>query len=442
MKRLLASCFGLGWLPLAPGTYGSVPPVIIFLLLVIGGASAAMTAVTMAVLVLAGSAVCILCAPAVIAISGKNDPREVVADEFAGQALTFLIVALIATSRTWLVAAGGFVLFRLFDITKPWPVRKIEKLPKGWGILADDLLAAVYAAIGLAICLNAGRLFHAGRELNVLTAVILGVIQGLTEFLPVSSSGHLVLLETLFGFDAAKQQMLLFDLTVHIGTVAAIFIVFRKSIAAFCRNLSAFGKYGTNPLTVYRRSPAVHIAVLAAAATAVTAVIGILFENYFKSARGSLAIVGLMWVINGTLLLLSDRRKKTRLGLRRFGIIAVVIVGLAQAAAIMPGISRSGATICAAILIGLHRRWAVEFSFLLAIPAILGAMVMQLAECSGRLDFAALGPGAAGLISAMLAGILALKALIRIARSANLKPWAFYCYALAGFVTVYLLSKV
>ena len=405
----------------------------------------------MAVMALVACGVCILCAPAAIAATSKADPREVVADEFAGQALTFLIIASITTSRIWLVAAGGFLLFRLFDIVKPWPIRKIEKLPRGWGILADDLLAAVYAGISLAVCLQAGLVeyigesLYAGREsLNVLTAIVLGVVQGLTEFLPVSSSGHLVLFETLFGFDAARPEMLLFDLTVHIGTVAAIFIVFRKSIAAFVKNIIASDRYGTNPLTIYRRSPSVHVAVLAVVATAVTGVIGILFEDYFKSARGSLAVVVLMWVVNGTLLLLSDWRKKTRLGLRRFGIIAAVIVGMAQAAAIMPGISRSGMTICAAVLIGLHRRWAVEFSFLIAIPAILGAMVMQSAQYAGKLDFAVLGLGsvAAGSIAAMLAGILSLRLLIKIARRANLKLWAFYCYALAGLVTVYLLSRV
>ena len=115
--------------------------------------------IVMAGVVLVSSVICVAYAPAVIAATGKNDPGEVVADELAGQAVTFLVSPLLAigtapVKQVWLVAAGGFVLFRIFDITKPWPIRKLETLPKGWGILADDLLAGVYAWIALQLCIN------------------------------------------------------------------------------------------------------------------------------------------------------------------------------------------------------------------------------------------------------------------------------------------------
>jgi len=159
MKRMLTSCFGLGRLPIAPGTWGSLPPVIIFGLMSCFGASPAMISNIMAALVLAGCVVCIQFAPAAIAATGKNDPGEVVADEFAGQALTFLFSPFLgmgtATPRQILITAlTGFVLFRLFDISKPWPIRKLEKFPAGWGILADDLLAGVFAWIVLQICIR------------------------------------------------------------------------------------------------------------------------------------------------------------------------------------------------------------------------------------------------------------------------------------------------
>ena len=159
MKRMLTSCFGLGRLPIAPGTWGSLPPVIIFGLMSWFGASQAMISNIMAAMVLAGSVVCIQFAPAAIAVTGKNDPGEVVADEFAGQALTFLFSPFLsmgsATPRQIMVTAfTGFVLFRLFDISKPWPIRKLEKYPAGWGILADDLLAGVFAWIVLQICIG------------------------------------------------------------------------------------------------------------------------------------------------------------------------------------------------------------------------------------------------------------------------------------------------
>jgi phosphatidylglycerophosphatase A len=159
VKRLLTSCFGLGRLPLAPGTWGSLPPVIVFGLMSFFGASPALITNVMAVLVLAGSIVCVQFAPAAIAATGKNDPREVVADEFAGQAVAFLFSPFLAmglaTCRQILVTAfAGFVLFRLSDISKPWPIHRLEKYPAGWGILADDLLAGVYAWVALQICIR------------------------------------------------------------------------------------------------------------------------------------------------------------------------------------------------------------------------------------------------------------------------------------------------
>lgn len=159
MKRMLTSCFGLGLLPLAPGTWGSLPPAVIFALMCHFGVSAGLISITMAVLALAGSVVCVIFAPAIIAATGKSDPGEVVADELAGQAVTFLafpffITAEISTRQILIITALGFGLFRLFDIVKPCPIRKLEKLPKGWGVLADDILAAVFAAILLLLCLK------------------------------------------------------------------------------------------------------------------------------------------------------------------------------------------------------------------------------------------------------------------------------------------------
>jgi len=448
MKKLLTSCFGLGYLPLAPGTWGSIPPLIIFAILAYLDQTSATTALIMTVLVLFGSIICLTLSGAIIARTGREDPSEIVADEVAGQALTFAIAAGAAGAGSFAAAVVGFVLFRLFDILKPWPIRKLEKLQGGWGILADDLLAGLYAAAILIILQKISLLTSisdlfasSDGTMNVYSAAVLGLVQGLTEFLPVSSSGHLVLFEKIFNFDPEKAEMLLFDLATHVGTLAAILVVFRGSIAAFLQNLSKYDSYGTNPLRIYKRCPAVHLLSLALLATAVTGVLGILLKSYFTSARGSLQTVAVMWLVTATLLLITDRRKKTRLGLRQFGILAAVIVGIAQAAAIMPGISRSGATICAAILLGLHRRWAVEFSFMIAIPAILGAALIQLLHDYPKItaENASIASVATGMITAALVGIIALKILIKLSRTANLKFFAFYCYILGAAVLVYLL---
>ena len=447
MKRLLTSCFGLGRLPGAPGTFGSLPPTIIFFLCHYFGASAISVLIVLAVLVLAGGIVCVKFAPAVVAATGKRDPHEVVADEFAGQAAAFLLLSAIPVEQKQIVIVTilGFLLFRLFDIAKPWPIRKLEKLPSGWGVLADDLMAGIYAGVLLLLCLQVMTLEHLNSSLhigdsslNIFSAAFLGTVQGLTEFLPVSSSGHLVLFEHYFALNPQKTEMLLFDLAAHLGTLLAIFIVFRKSIFAFIKALINCRKYAACTLGIYKKSPAVHILVLAAAATAVTAILGLLFEKYFVSARGSLLTVAAMWFVTATLLIITDYRKKTKIGLRQFGILAAAVIGLAQAVAIMPGISRSGATICVAILIGLRRRWAVEFSFLIAIPAIVGAAAVQTVKNIGHIDPANLSLLAAitGFLIAAIVGIFALKLLIKTAKNANLKFFAIYCYILAALVAI------
>jgi phosphatidylglycerophosphatase A len=161
MKRIILSCFGLGRLPIAPGTWGSLPPTFIFGLMCYFGAPAVSISSVMAVLALAGSAACVIFSPDVIKVTGKKDPREVVADELAGQAVTFLVAAFFIADEftNWQLVVTvllGFLLFRLFDILKPFPIYRIQKLPEGWGILADDLLAGVYAAIVLQVCLWLG----------------------------------------------------------------------------------------------------------------------------------------------------------------------------------------------------------------------------------------------------------------------------------------------
>lgn len=152
MKNMLTSCFGLGKLPIAPGTWGSLPPVVLYQAL--GYLYPAANLYVMAGLVVVFSWICIQFSPAVIRQTGKPDPREVVADEVAGQALTMLVIVLLHPVNICNTTVLGFALFRLFDITKPWPIRKLEKLPLGWGILADDLAAGVYAAVAALLAIR------------------------------------------------------------------------------------------------------------------------------------------------------------------------------------------------------------------------------------------------------------------------------------------------
>jgi phosphatidylglycerophosphatase A len=152
MRRLIVTCFGLGWLPIAPGTWGSLPPAIVFGALMCSGLPHIITVIMMAVMMIAGSVSCVCCASSAVAAVGKKDPGEVVMDEFAGQALTFLAIPLLlprhlSAGESFCFALLGFLLFRLLDIVKPGPIRKLESLPGGWGVLMDDLAAGVVSTI-------------------------------------------------------------------------------------------------------------------------------------------------------------------------------------------------------------------------------------------------------------------------------------------------------
>ena len=148
-KRMVLTCFGLGCLPVAPGSWGSLPPAIIFGLMCYFALPVLLITSAMAVLILAGTFVCVRFSGELVASLGEKDPGRIVADEFAGQALTFLILPAAATEIAVTVTVAGFLIFRIFDIIKPWPIKKIEKLPRGWGILCDDLMAGFYALIVL-----------------------------------------------------------------------------------------------------------------------------------------------------------------------------------------------------------------------------------------------------------------------------------------------------
>jgi phosphatidylglycerophosphatase A len=156
MKRWIATCFGLGWLPVAPGTWGSLPPAIVFGVLMSAGVPHIVTVIVMGVMAVVGSASCVCCASAAVAAVGKKDPGEVVMDEFAAQALTFLAIPLLlprflSGGESFFFAFLGFLLFRILDIIKPGPIRKLEQLPGGWGVLMDDLAAGAVSAVVLTI---------------------------------------------------------------------------------------------------------------------------------------------------------------------------------------------------------------------------------------------------------------------------------------------------
>lgn len=256
-------------------------------------------------------------------------------------------------------------------------------------------------------------------------AIFLGVVQGLTEFLPISSSGHLAIAQHFVpGFE---QPGLLFDVTLHVGTLAAVVAFFWKDLAHLL-----WGRRG-NPHTL-TPTERVRLIVLMAGATVVTAAIGLAMKERVEAAFSSLATVGLMLLITGALLLggarLAARRGRGR-GAGQTGLMDALFVGLMQGAAVMPGISRSGSTISAGLVRGLEPEWAARLSFLLSVPAVAGAAVLECREC-------ALNAGGqwpvylAGAAAAFLSGLVAIKLVISTVSQGRFGLFAYYCFALGG----------
>ncbi len=278
------------------------------------------------------------------------------------------------------------------------------------------------------------------KELDYLSAIILGIIQGATEFLPVSSSGHLAISQHMMQFDAESPAMLLFDVLAHLGTLLAVMIVFTPSIAKFTKSLIAESRPGYTG-----RRNAWLITLLGIAAFIPTAAIALPFKDQFKEAFGNTRLIGVCLIVTGFLLVGSTMVSRGRRGWRKFSWWRAAIVGIAQACAILPGISRSGTTICVASYLGLRRRWAGEYSFFIAFPAILGASAIQIKDTLklGETQVASiqLGPVLVGSFVSFIVGVFALKALLGVVRRAKLHYFAVYCWAL-GIVLLIGLDKV
>lgn len=271
--------------------------------------------------------------------------------------------------------------------------------------------------------------------MNLLEAIILGIVQGLTEFLPVSSSGHLVLLQHLFGL---KEAELVFDVSVHIGTIAAVFIFLRREIAAILESL-----WNTGALWIKGRIngpiawqlPEIRMALLVVVGSIPTGILGLAFHNIAETLFSTVLIVSIDLMITGLLLALTRFVGKWGRRADRMTIRDGLIIGLVQGIAIMPGISRSGSTISAAVFLGIEQETATRFSFLLSIPAVVGAALLSLKHLP-QVSSEHLGLIAAGTMSSALVGYASLGFLVKIARKGNLHFFAPYCLlvGIAGLI--------
>lgn len=273
-----------------------------------------------------------------------------------------------------------------------------------------------------------------GIGLTNWEAIILGAVQGLTEFLPISSSAHLAIAQDWLGLPPDQLPMHVFDGVSHIGTVLAIFVVFFGTFRAYClRLLEELRPNHT------RTRFALRITALGVFASIPTAVIGIAFKKYFEESFGNPFEVGMGLVITGILLMITSWIARGRKGWKKFTWWHAVLIGVAQGISISPGISRSGATICTATFLGIRRRWAAEFSFFIAIPAIVGATILKLREAfvehSESLASINWGPTMMGGLVAFVLGVVSLRLLLGTVRRAKLHLFAWYCW-LVGLAVI------
>lgn len=258
--------------------------------------------------------------------------------------------------------------------------------------------------------------------MNIFEAVVLGVVQGLTEFLPVSSSGHLVLLQRIFGIE---EPTLLFDTMLHVGTLIAVFAVLWQDIWKLLKK------------------PLQKTTGLLILATIPTVIIALLFNDFIEDAFHSARYLGFSFLITAIVLLVSEflskRPGETR-GEEKMTWLDALIIGVMQAAAIIPAVSRSGMTLSGALSRKLDREFAARFSFLMSIPAILGALVFQakdLFEITGSAD-AGIGilPTTVGVIAAALVGFLAIRFMLNIVKNRSLIGFAVYVAILGVLIII------
>ncbi len=268
-----------------------------------------------------------------------------------------------------------------------------------------------------------------------LDAIILGIIQGLTEFLPVSSSGHLILGKELLN---VSQEGIFFEIVVHLGTLFAVLTAFWKDIVWLwhaCLRFVTPAK-ASAPLTADDDYAMKYVAYLLWA-TLPAVLVGLFLKDYVEEAFASPLLAAYMLLVTGFILLLSRAglEAKGRMTLRKS-----VAVGIAQAFAILPGISRSGSTISLGMLLGIEREEAARFSFLMAIPAIGGAFVLQLKDVIGEpMSGAYITVLVLGFVASYLSGFVAIRFLMSIVRRGRFDYFAWYCFAV-GLTGIYFLS--
>ena len=257
---------------------------------------------------------------------------------------------------------------------------------------------------------------------SILYAIILGIIQGLTEFLPVSSSGHLEIVKFILGDESVPEQSLMMTVVLHGATALSTLIIFRKEVFEIIKGLFLFRSNDELWFSVK-----IIISMIPAVA------IGLIFESELNRLfEGKLLLVGFMLILTGFLLFLADKAKKTD---KKISFKSAFIIGISQAIAILPGISRSGATISTSVLLGIDRSRAARFSFLMVVPIIFGKMAKDMMSGESLIIGDQKMVLLIGFLAAFLTGLVACKWMIKLVKNSNLSYFSYYCFII-GIVSI------
>lgn len=273
--------------------------------------------------------------------------------------------------------------------------------------------------------------------MTFLSSFLLGLVQGIAEFLPISSSGHLAIAQNLLGMSDAGTVPEFFDVLLHLGTLVAVFVAYwadiKDMVLEFFRGAGDLIHHSTpNPVPPARRL----ILLIILGTLPLFVVLPV--KDAVQSLSNSMAFIGAALIVTGVLLFVSDRVKKGRKNERTATWLDVLIVGIGQAIATMPGISRSGMTITTGCFVGFERKFAVRFSFLLSIPAVLGANILSLADAAkAGINWAEVPVYLVGVVTAAVVGYLCIRLLRFIADRGKFGAFAYYCWAV-GVLTLVL----
>jgi undecaprenyl-diphosphatase len=265
-------------------------------------------------------------------------------------------------------------------------------------------------------------------RMSIIKAIIMGIVQGATEFLPVSSSGHLVIFGKLLNL---QEPDITFEILLHVGTLLAIFAVYYKDIFMLIKEF--FGMIADIPKGKINidQSPYRKLILLIITASVPTAIMGLLFEDLFESLFSSLFAVGVALLITGFLMYIVDKIVPGNKKEQDIQYKNAFVIGFFQGFAITPGISRSGSTIVAGLINGLEKEMAIRFSFLISIPAVVGASIFKLKDAFSdpeKLQTITSTPYLLGTLTSAIVGFICIKILIRLLKERKFHYFAYYCW--------------